>query len=66
MVVGLLFWLAVVGFIIDWRCIRRGGVRPTREERIGLGNPVTVTVFTIIVLLAMGANAPGAGNMAAW
>ena len=62
---ALLFWFGVVGLLFDWRYMRKGGQRPTRDEKRYLAAAVFVCVLAFVVLALLGANAGGLGNLAA-
>lgn len=64
MVVALLFWLGIAGLVMDWRYMKSGGVRPTREEKRYLAYAVALSVGAIVVLALLGGSAAGLGNMA--
>lgn len=63
--VALLFWGALIAAYFDWRYVRAGGVRPTRDEYRYLGYAIAVSLVGLVALALNGANAGGLGNMTA-
>ena len=65
LIVGIMFWVAVVAAFFDWRYVRAGGVRPTRDEYRYLGYAVGLCVIALVGLALYGARAEGLGAMTA-
>jgi O-antigen/teichoic acid export membrane protein len=59
----IVFWVSVVGAVIDWRYVRRGGQRPTRADWRRLAVSVLLAAIVIGVLLVMGGDAGVAGSV---
>lgn len=62
--IAAVFWLAVVGAFFDWRYIRRGGQRPTREERLYLAAALALCAATVALMFVRAGGGP-AGGLAA-
>lgn len=63
---ALMFWLGVVGVVLDWRYIRRGGLGPTGAEKRGLLMAVAIVVVAIAGLAILGSRAEGLGGLSAF
>jgi hypothetical protein len=64
--VALLFWGALIAAYFDWRYVRAGGVRPTRDDYRYLGYGVALCVVTLVGLGLLGGNAGALGNLTAF
>lgn len=60
--IALLFWLAVGGAIVDWRYMRAGGPRPSRDDRRYLLIAVVFVVGVLGLLAILGASARSVGE----
>jgi len=60
---GLLMILAIVGAVIDWRYKRRGGVKPTKKDRLYFLAAVLLCGMTVGGLGIGGASAEALGSL---
>ncbi len=60
-----LLLLGAIGAVADWRYIRAGGVRPTKNEWRYLGATVAVAIVALVTLGLLGGSAEGLGQATA-
>src|SRR5262249_48863241 len=61
---GLIFIVAVVGAIVDWRYVRAGGVRPSASDKRNLVIAILISVSVLAVFGVVGFSSDPAGERA--
>ncbi len=59
---GLLLILSIIGAIIDWRYLRRGGTRPSKRDKIMFFSAVGAIVLLLVVLGMLGSSSEAVGG----
>jgi hypothetical protein len=59
---GLLLILSIIGAIIDWRYLRRGGTRPSKRDKITFFSAAGAVVLLLVVLGMLGSDPEALGG----
>ncbi len=59
---GLLLILSIIGAIIDWRYLRRGGTRPSKRDKIMFFSAAAAVVLLLVVLGMLESNPEALGG----
>jgi hypothetical protein len=62
---GIFILWAIWGAIVDWGYVKRGGVRPTRNDKIGVLAAIGLSIVAMVALSLYGASPEALGHMTA-